>query len=228
MHFFEQIGKELGKSQKVQQFPQSGIDFMNENLPSSPLQFSLHQNLSQLTKSLIPNSTDIEIRQYVIDQLRILITKALTGWCDSQIENNEENRVIVLPCGSCMSGTFLPNADIDIALFLYPVIANPQDVIERVIEYLTHNSKHCKNFLALPNARVPVLKFVVFDRIPVDLSIDELHGPLSVSAIKNIFSTMPYLLPAQLFLKLILYTKELDQPYKGGISSYMLILMLVA
>jgi non-canonical poly(A) RNA polymerase PAPD5/7 len=81
---------------------------------------------------------------------------------------------------------------------------------------------------SLPQARVPVLKFVVEPGIQIDLTIDELRGPLNVISVRPMFTSFPILLTAQLFLKGLLRLNDLDQPYTGGISSYTLHLLLVA
>jgi non-canonical poly(A) RNA polymerase PAPD5/7 len=81
---------------------------------------------------------------------------------------------------------------------------------------------------SLPQARVPVLKFIVDPDIQIDLTIDELRSPLNVISVRQMFTSFPIILPAQLFLKCLLRLHELDQPYTGGISSYTLHLLLIA
>jgi non-canonical poly(A) RNA polymerase PAPD5/7 len=126
-----------------------------------------------------------------------------------------------------MNGTFLPEADIDLVLFHYPNPCNPEQIMEVLSQHLAPIAIE-SSFQRLPHARVPVLKFKVRPGIQIDLTIDDLHGLLSITAIRNIFSTFPCILPAQLFLKTLLHKHNLDQPYYGGISSYTLQLLIVA
>jgi non-canonical poly(A) RNA polymerase PAPD5/7 len=84
------------------------------------------------------------------------------------------------------------------------------------------------SFQPIPQAHVPVLKFVVEPGIQVDLAIDELHGSVNAPSIRALFAKFPVLLPAQMFLKCLLRIHELDRPYTGGIASYTLQILLLA
>ena len=217
MDFFNWVKGSL-TSNKVIPFPYEGIEFLNNSPPIDQNLSDFHSNLTDFIKSILPNQTDISVRQYIIELLQKKISNAF---------ETTKDLIIVLPCGSCLSGTFLPNADIDIALFLSPLSENPKLIMDKLIDTLSDISLP-DSFIPLPQAKVPVLKFAVYPGIQIDLSIDELHGPLSVPSIRLIFSDYPCLLSAQIFLKTVLNYESLDQPYIGGISSYTLQIMLVA
>jgi len=216
MDFFTYIEEQM-KLQRVIPFPQSGLDYLKGPPPKNKHLLAFHNDLVKFIRRIVPNSTDVAVRQHII---KLLQQRIMSAFSSKEI-------VICAPCGSCLSGTFLPNADIDIALFLYPTNENPRQTMDTIMDCL-HGLAYPDSFTPLPNAKVPVLKFSVIPGIQIDLSIDELHGPLSVMTVRQIFEENPCMLPAQLFLKTLLYHSDLDQPYTGGISSYTLQIMLLA
>ncbi|KAK8896052.1 hypothetical protein M9Y10_013940 [Tritrichomonas musculus] len=217
MEFFKWVDRVIGQ-QKVIDFPREGMEYLESNEPptDSPY-YSFHKSLVQFIKKLLPTQYDIKVRQHIIDELCQKI-KDILGTMNQSL--------IVLPSGSCLNGTFLPEADIDLVLFVYPNPCNPVEVMELLMDQLGEFA--IDNFQPIPQAKVPVLKFVVKPGIQIDLTIDELRGPLNVNAVRKIFTSYPCLLPAQVFLKCLLHKYKLDQPYIGGISSYTLQLMLLA
>lgn len=216
MQFFQQVNDLLTKN-KVIGFPDAGLEYLERDPPEDSALQEFHSQLVEFIKQLIPTEIDVLVRQDIVDRLSERIAQRF---------EKESIKPIFLPCGSCMSGTFLPTADIDFALFFYPLPCNPvqmMDLLQLELSDLTMDG-----FTPIPTARVPVLKFMMNPGINIDISFDELHGPLSVLPVRDIFQNNPCLLPAQLFFKAVLHRKNLDQPYTGGISSYTLQLMLLA
>ena len=218
MHFFESVNEVLSKN-KVAPFPEVGIRFLKDKTPEDKNLAEFHKTLTEFILQLIPTETDVVVRQHLVD----LLTQRIKETLDSSYT---DQKIIILPSGSCMNGTFLPTADIDFALFFFPCPCKPTEVMQELMDNLSDLS--IEGFTPLPQAKVPVLKFSIEPGISIDISFDELQGPLNVFAVRNIFESMPYLLPAQVFLKAVLHTNNLDKPFKGGISSYTLQLMLVA
>ena len=216
MQFFKQVDALLSQN-RVAAFPDSGLEFLERPPPEDPKLKIFHEQVVAFIKELIPTDLDVAVRQFIVDKLKTRIESAL---------KDINNQWIFLPCGSCMSGTFLPTADIDFALYFYPMPCNPPQMMDTVKSELTDLA--IEGFNPIPTASVPVLKFSIPPGINIDISFDELHGPLSVLPVRDIFNKNPCLLPAQLFFKTVLHRKGLDQPYKGGISSYTLQLMLLA
>ena len=219
MHFFQSVNEVLSKN-KVMAFPEVGIQFLKEKVPKEKNLAEFHLHLTDFILQLIPTQSDVIVRQHIVDTL----TERIKLIFNPNPGNMQQ--IIILPSGSCMNGTFLPSADIDFALFFFPWPCKPSDIMQILINELEDLS--IDGFTQLPQAKVPVLKFKTMPGISIDISFDELQGPLNVFAVRNIFETMPYLLPAQVFLKSVLHTYDLDKPFKGGISSYTLQLMLVA
>ncbi|EAY00436.1 PAP/25A associated domain containing protein [Trichomonas vaginalis G3] len=217
MQFFQWADKTLSQN-KVIPFPEEGLAYLERPPPSDPVLSKFHEQLVKFIKQLIPTKADVNVRQYIVDQICDKIKKSLP--CP------KDNKLIVLPCGSCMSGTFLPNADIDFAIFYYPIPCNPVNIMQQLQTSLAEFA--LDGFNPLPQAKVPVLKFMTNPGISIDISFDELHGPLCVQTIREIFRTIPCILPAQIFLKAMLRRNKLDQPFLGGISSYTLQLMILA
>jgi non-canonical poly(A) RNA polymerase PAPD5/7 len=218
MEFFRWIDPAL-RAQKVSRFPDIGFDYLRQHQPPPDhKQAKISSAVSHLIRSLAASPTDVLVRQHIIDVLCSRITSALARL---------DQHFILAPSGSCLSGTFLPNADIDLALFSYPAPCNASRVMERIQEELK-DFVPPGSFQAIPQASVPVLKFSVPPGIQIDLAIDELKGTLKARSIRKLFCTFPILLPAQLFLKCLLRTHQLDQPYSGGIASYTLQFMILA
>ena len=217
MEFFRWVER-IMPDQKVIDFPHEGIEYLDSNEPptDSPY-YSFHKSLVQFIKKLLPTKYDILVRQHIIDELCQRIKDSLSYF---------QSNLIILPSGSSVNGTFLPEADIDLSLYFYPSPCNAVEVMDALINQLSDLA--VDSFQPIPQAKVPVLKFVVNPGIQIDLSVDELRGPLNVQAVRKIFTSFPCLHPAQVFLKCLLHKNKLDQPYIGGISSYTLQLMLLA
>ena len=220
MEFFNWVDRTL-QTQKVIEFPPVGLDYLNSNsYPEDDPKFLIHQAIISLIQSIAPKRDDVIVRQFIIDKLCQKIHQTL----DDQISNQ---KVMAYPCGSCLNGTFLPEADIDIAVFSYPFPFNPVQVLNQLKVGLEKEAIP-QSFFAIPQTKVPLLKMSVEPGIQVDISVDEFHGPLSVASIRKIFQDIPCILPAQLFLKCLLHIYGLDMPYVGGISSYTLQIMILA
>lgn len=217
MEFFKWVRDTMGK-QEIIHFPEAGIKYLENQPPKNPQYSQFHKDVIQFIQEIIPTPTDIAVRRHVVD----LICSRIRAIFEPITEI-----VIILPCGSCLNGTFLPNGDIDLALFVHPFNADPLTLMKTIREALEDIAVE-NSWNPIPQARVPVLKFIVKPGIHIDISIDELHGPLSVNPVRSLFLKFPCLLPAQLLIKIMLYHYKLDSPFSGGISSYVLQIMLLA
>jgi non-canonical poly(A) RNA polymerase PAPD5/7 len=219
MEFFRFVDRAFQPYQVVS-FPDVGFDYLSRQQPPPDYPYTeFTTNLTELVQSLAASRVEIAVRQYIINFLIHRIKDALA----EQFSQN----FVILPCGSCISGTFLPEADIDLVLYQYPVPCNPSEIME-LLEATFGDVVIPGTWQPLAQAKVPVLKFAVDPGIQIDLTIDELHGPLGIPTVRQIFQSFPILLPTQLFLKCLLYKQKLDQPYTGGISSYTLQFMCLA
>ena len=81
----------------------------------------------------------------------------------------------------------------------------------------------------IENTRVPLVKFT---HAPTDISVDvcfnQITGPLAAKLMKQYIDAMPPLRPLTFVLKYFLASRGINQPYTGGVGSYMLQLMIVS
>ena len=220
MEFFNWVNKCISTFNPIGP-SQTSLEFLKNN-PFKPNHkyYHTHKKLCKFITKIIPTQADIIIREHIIQNLCERIKMALKA-------ENLNSNFMVIPSGSSLNSTFLPCADIDIVLFFYPVPCNSTDIMNLLMDKLLDLTMDNK-FQPIFTAKVPVLKFFVDPNIQVDISIDELQGPLNVVSVRKILEKFPILLPVQLFMKCLLRKYNLDKPYIGGINSYTLQLMLIA
>ena len=162
---------------------------------------------------------------------------------DILIENLKQATKETLPdyevhlYGSHATNLCLPWSDLDVVLISNNnnnennINNNPQLLLNHLHENI-RNKKWVKESKYISSANIPIIKLVTIDEygnIPIDISIqDSKHfGLKCVDLVKNFISQYEYLKPIVLALKNIFKFADLNDPYKGGISSYGLILMIV-
>jgi non-canonical poly(A) RNA polymerase PAPD5/7 len=79
----------------------------------------------------------------------------------------------------------------------------------------------------IENTRIPLVKFR-YEGIQVDVCFNQYTGPPAAKLMKEYLQEMPPLRPLTFVLKYFLAARELNEPYTGGVGSYMLQLMIVA
>mmetsp|Transcript_11498 Transcript_11498/g.16859 ORF Transcript_11498/g.16859 Transcript_11498/m.16859 type:complete len:438 (-) Transcript_11498:962-2275(-) len=80
----------------------------------------------------------------------------------------------------------------------------------------------------IENTRVPLVKFMTTDGLAMDISFNQDNGPRAAALMKTFLQAMPPLRPLTFVLKYYLALRGLNEPYSGGIGSYMLQLMIVS
>jgi len=138
--------------------------------------------------------------------------------------------------GSHATNLCLPWSDLDIVLIPKNmnrncINENNHALLSKLYENL-RNKKWVKDINYISNASIPIIKIYTietFNNIPIDISIqEEKHfGLKCVELVKQYMNQFESLKPLVLSLKNILKRANLNDPYKGGISSYGLILMIV-
>lgn len=148
--------------------------------------------------------------------------------------------------GSFVTGLYNLNSDIDIVIcfsdeFQSFVMGNDiLTLIHMLADYISREASDLMTInTVLLNAKIPVIKAVVkldpcdsfnnIQHIPIDISIDSaVHtGLASTEFIRTIFTALPPLVPIVNTLKEYLRSKDLCDPYLGGISSYALALLSI-
>ena len=138
--------------------------------------------------------------------------------------------------GSHATNLCLPWSDLDIVLIPKNNINinrgdNNHALLSKLYENL-RNQKWVKDINYISNASIPIIKIYsidVYNNIPIDISIQEENhfGLKCVELVKQFMNQFESLKLLVLPLKNILKRANLNDPYKGGISSYGLILMIV-
>lgn len=80
----------------------------------------------------------------------------------------------------------------------------------------------------IENTRVPLVKFITTEGLAMDISFNQENGPKAALLMKTFLQAMPPLRPLTFVLKYYLASRGLNEPYSGGIGSYMLQLMIVS
>ena len=137
--------------------------------------------------------------------------------------------------GSHATNLCLPWSDLDVVLI--PRIPRQNTMNNPILlSQLYENIRKqpwVKDSKFISGATIPIIKLVCieqFNSMPIDISIqDERHfGLKCVELVKSFISKYESLKPLVLALKNILKKANLNDPYKGGMSSYGLILMIVS
>ena len=140
--------------------------------------------------------------------------------------------------GSHATNLCLPWSDLDVVLVSINNTNNNQNLNvnnQILLNQLYENLKKkewVKESKYISSASIPIIKIISddnFNNMQIDISIqDEKHfGLKCVDLVKKFISQYESLKPLVLVLKNILKRANLNDPYKGGISSYGLILMIV-
>ena len=139
--------------------------------------------------------------------------------------------------GSHATNLCLPWSDLDVVLV--PKVNNTTNTnkynhavcLSQLHEHLK-KQRWIKESKFIRSATIPIIKLTTIDEynsMPIDISIqDERHfGLKCVDLVKKYITQYECLKPLVLALKNVLKQANLNDPYKGGISSYGLILMIV-
>ena len=133
--------------------------------------------------------------------------------------------------GSRATKLCLPWSDID-----YVICCNKENIktepLSILHNYLLKYKKFFDNLKYICNTQIPLLKVFTnseFHHISLDISLEnpEHHGEECVNYIKEKIKQYEVLTPLTLALKTILMKANLNDPYKGGLSSYGVILLII-
>ena len=190
------------------------------NYTNSNLEKLLHEEIVEFVKEvdLITENKQKTFKEIIIS-LREIISSAVKSGFE------------LYTYGSYANGLNLPWSDIDLLI----EFTDNSDGKEN-LELIEKAFKKSEKFLEanyIKSASIPVLKLftdVSFGSTKIDITIkDSNHFGLNcVALIKKYLVIYKPLKPVTLVLKQLLYKTELNDPYKGGLSSYGLILMVVS
>ena len=186
---------------------------------------------NQLTIDLIDYKKYIDERNKQLDNSITQIHKILQNIVKDCLGNNYEARIY----GSRATGMSLPRSDIDfviVRLYNLNELYKPLDIL---YEYLITLSK-TQNFIKVknyyPKTSVPIIKMETSEKyhnISFDISMEmpSNQGEKCIDYIKQRVKEFEPLTAMTLALKTIFYEAKINEPYKGGLSSYGIILLII-
>jgi DNA polymerase sigma len=128
--------------------------------------------------------------------------------------------------GSCATGLNLPSSDIDLLVY------NPQVKEQTMISKLSNSllaQGICKSIEALKYTKVPLIKLQDKNtNIQVDISFNRTNGIYCVKLVKFLLKKYPELKPLILVLKAFLKSRQLNEPYHGGVGSFLLTMLVTS
>ncbi len=133
--------------------------------------------------------------------------------------------------GSFASGLNLPWSDVDLLLDIYS--DNDISSLEKLEAAFAADTGGFAEARFIRGASIPVLKLTAaaeFEGCKLDITLkDDRHSGLScVALVRQYVAMYPPLRPLALVLKQLLHISHLNDPYQQGLSSYGLVLMIVA
>ncbi|ESQ43118.1 hypothetical protein EUTSA_v10013073mg [Eutrema salsugineum] len=186
--------------------------FSEDSFSKIPM-LQLHKEIVDFSDFLSPTQEEKAQRDEAMDNVRSVIQYI---WPNCKVE----------VFGSYKTGLYLPTSDIDVVI-LESGISPPLGL--KALRKALSRKKIATNIVVIAKARVPIIKFVEKkSNISFDLSFDMDNGPKAAEFIQDAVLRFPPLRPLCLILKVFLQQRELNEVYKGGISSYALIAMIIA
>eukprot|EP00826_Nyctotherus_ovalis_P063055 TRINITY_DN920_c0_g2_i2.p1 TRINITY_DN920_c0_g2~~TRINITY_DN920_c0_g2_i2.p1 ORF type:complete len:329 (+),score=84.58 TRINITY_DN920_c0_g2_i2:116-1102(+) len=136
--------------------------------------------------------------------------------------------------GSYSVDLSLPTSDIDIIIvFTQRIFRNtPQAILQRLVEVIKHE-KYIAGTKIISNSSMPVLRIECNEEmagVKLDITVsDNRHkGIECVEMTRRMIEIFPAFERLTLLLKYILRISDLNDPYHGGLSSYGMMLLLIA
>ena len=235
---YEKGENDINRIYKSDNNNQSLMNYLNKKFINYEYNFDFFQDKEKDNYILNCLSKDItEYEQFVTAHISSSanIYKALLNNVEMAVNECISDYQVHL-YGSHATNLCLPWSDLDIVLIPKNmnrncINENNHALLSKLYENL-RNKKWVKDINYISNASIPIIKIYTietFNNIPIDISIqEEKHfGLKCVELVKQYMNQFESLKPLVLSLKNILKRANLNDPYKGGISSYGLILMIV-
>lgn len=179
----------------------------------SPGVIGLHEEILDFYEYMSPTMEEHCMRCQVVESIKKVIKKL---WPAAKVD----------VFGSFKTGLYLPTSDIDLVVIGdWPTL--PLHTLEKAL--LDAGLVESDSIKVLDKASVPIIKLVDKNtQIQVDISFNTLNGIESAKLIKKFKLDFPHLAKLFLVVKQFLVQRDLNEVFKGGISSYSLILMVVS
>jgi len=143
---------------------------------------------------------------------------------------------VVEAYGSATTDLLIPKSDLD--LVITGRTADSTLILNSLKVLGTLLKQQCwvksETVQVIEKASVPVIKFLTNKNIPVDLTYTDQspqninNGVRAKNLIQQFMKEYPNFRPLILLLKQFLHHENLNNPYKGGLGSYCLVLMMIS
>jgi non-canonical poly(A) RNA polymerase PAPD5/7 len=175
----------------------------------------LHEEILLFNKYISSTAEECLMRNEVISKIEKLIRR--------ELPNTQVNVF-----GSYKTELFLPTSDIDIVVFGHweHMSEYPLNHLKKAI--IREQISDKDSILVLDKALVPIIKIVdIKTELKIDISFNTTNSLNSVEKIKQFIKEFPSLRPLVMVLKQFLLQRDYNEVFRGGISSYSLILMTI-
>ena len=202
---------------------------------------ALHNEIVDFCEVMSPLPEEIKERESLVERFKKV---AFSEFGD--------NKCKVEVFGSQATGLFLPTSDVDLVIIFKSFKddkegkeeGDKKHVEEREMEEWDASSGSPLIRLAealrnewhdeltylevIENTRVPLVKFTHTSGVSFDVCFDQETGPKAAVLMKTYMDAMPPLRPLTFVLKYFMDARGINEPYTGGVGSYMLQLMIVS
>ena len=173
----------------------------------------LHSEILDFVEFVSQTKEDKRLREEVVNRIKNVVHKAYP-----------EAQVLVF--GSCATGLNLPQSDIDLLVY-YPAVRE-----HTMINRLTHElvkTGNCASIEPIKNAKVPIIKLQdKATAINVDISFNRENGIYCVKLVRQLMQRYPEMRPLLLVIKSFLKSRQLNETYHGGVSSFLLTMLITS
>jgi non-canonical poly(A) RNA polymerase PAPD5/7 len=200
----------------------------------------LHNEIVWFVRLIEPTVEEIRARERLVQRVRALVQKTF------------ENGSSVEVFGSQATNLFLPTSDIDIVVYTKPLETSNNNANESktnesqqggAVAAANNNPLHVfadalrhewgddeLSYLdIIENTKVPLVKFThASTNVCVDVCFDQATGPPAAQLMTTYLDALPPLRPLTFCLKQFLQARGLNEPYSGGVGSFLLQLMIVS
>jgi non-canonical poly(A) RNA polymerase PAPD5/7 len=191
--------------------------WLKSPLPHAPPLVRLHNEIIGFCDHAKPTGEEMSIRDDLVKELSDIVAEI---WPTATVH----------VFGSMMTNTLTPSSDVDICVLDVPGVGK-KDPLELMLLLANHiTSKNiCSYIEAIQTAKVPIIKLDHRDSgIGVDICVMEDSGLVTGALVKEMVVTYPPVRPLTIVLKQFLAQRSLNEPYTGGVGSFMLSLMVVS
>ena len=173
----------------------------------------------------------IDFKNYVhnnVDQTQPVFEK-LTSLISTYVKESLGNDYNIQVYGSRATKLCLPLSDIDIVISCFNF--KSYSPLYTLYQYMMNKNFYSKiNYIG--STQVPLIKIVTnneYNNLSLDISLEDPkhYGVQCVNYIKKMMNEYEILTPMTLAVKNILFKASLNDPYKGGLSSYGVILLIL-